>query len=543
MDALRHFAHPPVPKPVNHVLPNREHEMTKTHGGGYAFEIDCFAQLRRFLIIGTDGGTYYQTEQKITEQNVKNVKRAIETDGVKTVAIIQHVSSSGVAHRNVYAVYALAMCAAAKDVVTRQAAGNALQTVCRTGTDVFMYVNFLMNMRGKGATFKKPLQRLLQEREVDVLALHAIKYKQREGMSWRDLLRLVKPKTTDSARNAVFKFMTTGEVTPEAPRILQVYSITSMADVSIDTVLHAIKDDRMPWEALSDELRADKRIWATLAETMPAVALTRQLPTITRRGLLSPFSQTEKVIVERFNDESYIKRSHAHPMQFFLAAHTYRQGGAGGKSRGEAYTPSLPVVDALGKAFYHAFQTVEPSGKNVYLALDISGSMWTNKSSDGISAAAKAGAMALITAKTENTHAVAFTTNGVTGRYRGGEGFVEPISLGSTLEQVDHTMKELSHRMGGTDLSLPMLDALKKRIPIDIFHVYTDNETTWHGIHPSEALAKYNREMGRNAKLAVIAMTATNFSIADPRNPLMMDFVGFDAAAPKILADFAADRL
>jgi 60 kDa SS-A/Ro ribonucleoprotein len=34
-------------------------------------------------------------------------------------------------------------------------------------------------------------------------------------------------------------------------------------------------------------------------------------------------------------------------------------------------------------------------------------------------------------------------------------------------------------------------------------------------------------------------MTATGFSIADPSDPGMLDVVGFDAAAPQVMADFA----
>ena len=44
---------------------------------------------------------------------------------------------------------------------------------------------------------------------------------------------------------------------------------------------------------------------------------------------------------------------------------------------------------------------------------------------------------------------------------------------------------------------------------------------------------------GRRAKLIVVGMTATKFTIADPSDPGMLDVVGFDAAAPRVMADFA----
>ena len=58
-------------------------------------------------------------------------------------------------------------------------------------------------------------------------------------------------------------------------------------------------------------------------------------------------------------------------------------------------------------------------------------------------------------------------------------------------------------------------------------------------MHPYQALRAYREKMGIAAKLAVVGMTATKFTIADPHDAGMMDFVGFDSAAPAVLASFA----
>ena len=58
-------------------------------------------------------------------------------------------------------------------------------------------------------------------------------------------------------------------------------------------------------------------------------------------------------------------------------------------------------------------------------------------------------------------------------------------------------------------------------------------------MHPFQALAEYRHRMGRPAKLVVVGMTATSFTIADPGDPGMLDVVGFDTAAPQVMADFA----
>jgi 60 kDa SS-A/Ro ribonucleoprotein len=92
---------------------------------------------------------------------------------------------------------------------------------------------------------------------------------------------------------------------------------------------------------------------------------------------------------------------------------------------------------------------------------------------------------------------------------------------------------------GGTDCALPMLYALEKALPVDVFVVLTDNET-WAGrVHPVETLRGYRRKTGIPAKLIVVGMTSTRFSIADPEDGGMLDIVGFDSAAPAVMTDFA----
>jgi len=73
---------------------------------------------------------------------------------------------------------------------------------------------------------------------------------------------------------------------------------------------------------------------------------------------------------------------------------------------------------------------------------------------------------------------------------------------------------------------------------VDAFVVYTDSET-WAGkIHPAQALREYRQRTGIPAKLVVVGMVSNGFSIADPTDGGMLDVVGFDAAAPALIADF-----
>ncbi|MDR1392838.1 MAG: hypothetical protein LBJ62_02550 [Bifidobacteriaceae bacterium] len=120
-----------------------------------------------------------------------------------------------------------------------------------------------------------------------------------------------------------------------------------------------------------------------------------------------------------------------------------------------------------------------------------------------------------------------------------GNGAVSRLAISSRqrLDDVLTTLADLP--FGGTDRALPMTWADRRKVPVDTFVVYTDNET-WAGrVHPFQALKSYREKTGIGAKLVVVGMTATDFSIADPSDAGMLDVAGFDAAVPTVISDFA----
>src|SRR5262249_11675805 len=159
----------------------------------------------------------------------------------------------------------------------------------------------------------------------------------------------------------------------------------------------------------------------------------------------------------------------------------------------------------------------------------------------GLTPRVASSAMAMATARTEPSfHCVAFTaaSGGYGGQWGGGDPGLTPLTI-SPRQRLDDVGEGVERRpMGGADCSRPMGWASKHKVPVDTFVVYTDNET-WAGkVHPFQALAEYRQRMGRPAKLIVVGMTSTSFTIADPTDAGMLDVVGFDSAAPQVMADF-----
>jgi 60 kDa SS-A/Ro ribonucleoprotein len=84
-----------------------------------------------------------------------------------------------------------------------------------------------------------------------------------------------------------------------------------------------------------------------------------------------------------------------------------------------------------------------------------------------------------------------------------------------------------------------MVWAEQHGVDVDTFVIYTDNETSAGGVHPAQALRAYRQARGIAAKLVVVGMTSSGFSVADPDDAGMLDVVGFDTATPPVIADFA----
>ena len=88
-----------------------------------------------------------------------------------------------------------------------------------------------------------------------------------------------------------------------------------------------------------------------------------------------------------------------------------------------------------------------------------------------------------------------------------------------------------------------MLWAMHEGVRAHSFVIYTDNET-WCGTpHPTQALKAYRDRFVDDATLAVVAMTATSFTIADPNDPRQLDVVGFDTNTPQLVAAHARGEL
>jgi 60 kDa SS-A/Ro ribonucleoprotein len=117
-------------------------DQVKNEAGGFSFKVDDWTRLNRWLILGSEKGTYYVAEKEFTLQNAEGVLRCIKSDGKRTVDTIVEISESGRAAKNEPALFALAMAASLGSDETRAYALSQLQRVARTGTHLLHFVAY-----------------------------------------------------------------------------------------------------------------------------------------------------------------------------------------------------------------------------------------------------------------------------------------------------------------------------------------------------------------------------------------------------------------
>jgi 60 kDa SS-A/Ro ribonucleoprotein len=517
-------------------------------GGGYAWPVDKWTRLDRFLILGSEGGTYYIGERQLTQENAQAVVECLAEDGPRLVRRIVDVSLAGRAPKNDPALFALAIAAGLGDAETKAAVWAGLPQVARTGTHLFHWLQYLKAFRGWGRGVRRAVAGWYTAKPATDLMYQVLKYPSRDGWAHRDALRLSHPKAPTVAHDLVFRYATKGwdgvltlAGVDDLDVVQTIEAVEALKHQAPGLAAQTIARHGLTREMVPTELLTHAVVWEALLERMPLTALIRNLGVMGKVGLLVPLSDAVQVVTVRLGDRKAIKAARVHPLALLAALKTYAQGHG---MKGKNTWRSVPqVVDALDRAFYLAFENAPTTGKRVMLALDVSGSMSARVNGmQYLDCREASAAMALVTAASEPKHMfTAFTAGSYPSRWSPRLGSGLSILAISPRERLDDVVKRISGlAFGGTDCALPMLEALKHQWPVDLFVIYTDSET-WAGkVHPSQALRQYRERTGIPAKLVVVGMASNGFSIADPGDAGMLDVVGFDTATPLVIADFAA---
>lgn len=513
--------------PQSQRTPGRDE--VKNSAGGYVYQLNDWDRLDRFLILGSEGGTFYVRERELTIDNAKHTINLIKEDGIRVVGRVVEVSTEGRAHKNDAALFVLAAALKLGDKNTRRAAEAAFNDVVRTGTHLFQMAQFVEAFGGWGRVTRRAFANWYHAKNPGQLGYSLLKYRQRNGWSHRDILRLAHPKAKKGSAHATIFDVTCRpeKLAGELNNLPEVFAGYWQAANHPAPSAEVVERFGLSWEMLPTDWLNDPAVNSYLLEKMPLMATIRQLGRLSANGTIKPMSKELDIVVRRLVSDEAIAKSRIHPMHYLLAAKTYESGkGHKGSLR---WTVDGKIKSALNTGFYKSFKNVEPTGKAFLLGVDVSSSMsWAHIGNSNISAAEAAGAMSLVIAKTEPKHFI----HGFAGAFKN-LGISPDDDLAQAMRKVQ------SKNFGSTDCAVPMLYAMQNGIHVDTFVILTDNET-WRGtVKPVDALNRYRERINPNAKLVVVGMTSSGFSIADPNDAGMLDVVGFDANVLPLITEFS----
>ena len=498
-------------------------DMVKNNAGGYVFEITPQQRLERFLLIGSEGGTYYTGEQKLTEENAKSVVKLIKTNGVDVVNTVVDFSVNGRAPKADAGLFVLALCATYGDEKAKKAAYSAIASVCRTSTQLFLFTSNLQNLRGWSNGLRKGVANFYTNRTPEQIAYQMIKYRDRAGFTHADVLRLSHPKAKNPEQNALFGYAV-GKVPAAKVKNVQVKAYEAAKTAKGKDLLAEIAKGRLTWEMVPTEALNDAQVLGELAKNMPLNALIRNLNRFAYNGMTKGNTEITKFIVGKLTNTEFVAKGGMHPVNIINSMLTYSSGK--GQLGGKTWEVNQNVVDALSQTYELALAAIVPTGKSILIGVDVSGSMSTTPVAKmQMNCAQVANVLALTILKSEkNAEMVWFDTKLV------------KCTMGRR-NSVDEAIR-MTPNGGGTDCAQPLIHAANTLNHYDAIIILTDNET-WAGKqHAGDVLASYRKNVNRDVKVIEVAFAANSSSVLPPDDPNLLRVVGFDGRVTEIINQY-----
>src|SRR6478609_5777464 len=235
----------------------------RNNAGGFTFKVSDKDRLERFLILGVDGGTFYVGQKDLTKQNVDFVKKMITRDKQSHLVIdtLVSVADENRAAKNGPALFLLALLFTV-DGVDREylRESGVFNKVVRTSTHLFEFANYVDALGGWGRAKRNAIAGWYTSQDADKLAYQAVKYRQREGWTHRDLFRKVHPVGVDKN---VGNFILGKDVTAPGT-ILDGFAQMQKAG-SVKEVVRILNTyTTLPWETIPTQFLTDADVWKTL---------------------------------------------------------------------------------------------------------------------------------------------------------------------------------------------------------------------------------------------------------------------------------------
>ena len=374
-------------------------QQVKNHDGGFVYKVDDLVRLARLFCLGTEGGTYYVGDEEMKLENAQCILRLIQAGhGAEVVKMAVEYSVEGRTAKQQGLMLAMAICARQSiDPQTKRLCYEHLHEVCRIPTHLFIFLTYCEGLSagtGWGRAHRRAIANWylrFQEspQEARRLAMLVTKYRNRNGWSHQDVVRLAHPKPRPDNEThgvtAVLKYVVKGferaKDDLESTQLLEYFQavedVRAQRDpngINVSGLADIIREHRLVREHINTQLLQFPDIWEALLEHMPITAMIRNLGKMSSIGMLTRGSSHERTITNKLENLEALKKARIHPFNVLVALLTYKKGK--GDVGSLTWSPNRAVLQALDDAFYLTFKLVEPTNKRYLLAVDVSGSMY-----------------------------------------------------------------------------------------------------------------------------------------------------------------------
>lgn len=502
--------------------------MVKNRSGAYAFKASDMTRINRWLLTGSQNNSFFAKKEELTKDNINIFKAGLNTDLKSVADSMVYASTHGVSQSTV--IFALALMSAEENFDVKQAFKKIFPMIIRTASQLYEFLMYVSDIRGFGKVIRTAVVSWFKNNKN--LEYQLLKYQSRNGWAHRDVLRKFHIVPSNDVMNALFKWAVSGwkNLSEAEKSLLMVipYFESIKENDSEENVIRCIREGKLSWEmVIGNSKNMTVPVWEALLENMPINATLRYLATLTANGLFEKQKNLD-LVVSRFLNPEILKKAYIHPLQIAKALSVYEAGGEGGKSS-LTYMPNRFIVDMLNRALELSTCTLQSSGKNVMVSVDVSGSMWYPVSIYGnLNPGKIAGILALSLKKAEGENAKMFMFSKEFNPIN----ITERTSYSEVLNKQNRDI--WPPKFGGTDASLAYKYARENKIPVDVFISITDNES-WDGKHPYAELDNYRREVNPYAKAVYMSLSIDSTTLVNPTDLLSYDICGFSDETVKIV--------
>uniref|UniRef100_A0A4W4F5K9 TROVE domain-containing protein n=1 Tax=Electrophorus electricus TaxID=8005 RepID=A0A4W4F5K9_ELEEL len=526
--------------PQDQLSDARELDLENSGNVGPTWAVTEAVRLRRFLCYGSEGATYSTKEQPFSLENALTLVQLVEGGrGCEVAEEVRRLWPLGGATCPNASLFALAVCSQHTDARAKRVALQVLGELCRVPAQLFAFVQYRKELKGAehggmwGRALRKAVANWYNGQDALSLANTVTKCKHKAGWSHQDLFRLSHIKPANDAVALISKYVTKGwkavqetyadrEISEELVKVFAYLEAVEKAKHLTDEleVVHLIEEHKLDREQILTHHLKSKEVWKALLKDMPVSSLMRHLGKMTADRVLVPGRPDVAAVCERIQDEQALMKTKTHPFSILVASENYKRGhGKRGKLK---WDPNHDIVEALDCAFSKCLSNVEGTGRRFLVGVDVSARLGSLALGSSVSTVAVAAAMSMVR--------LIATDESV---------FSDHVGVSFIYHQPLCSFRQAHNCI--TDCSLPILWATDNHKMVDVFIIFTSNETWFGRENPAETLRMYRQKTGVFSKLIVCGMTTNGLSVADPDDRGMLDICGFDSRAVDVIRNFVLD--